>query len=220
MADNVPITAGAGTDIATDQLAGGAHIQVIKIADGTADSAARIPGDVANGLDVDVTRLPSLPAGEAVVGAVVGKTTVIAITPTISITAYAVGDAIGGLLTFADAARLSGGTLTVQAVILIDKDQEQAEIDLVLFDRTFTPSADNAVFNPSDADIANHIGTIKINPADYANFSTNCAATVRNVGLALKLNGSASLYGQMVIRGVQTYTSTAGLTIKLVVYQD
>jgi hypothetical protein len=42
MADNVAITAGAGTDVATDQLAGGEHVQKVKLLDGTADSATAI----------------------------------------------------------------------------------------------------------------------------------------------------------------------------------
>lgn len=56
MADNVAITAGAGTSVATDDVAG-IHFQRIKLVDGTADSAVAIPGDAANGLDVDVTRV-------------------------------------------------------------------------------------------------------------------------------------------------------------------
>jgi hypothetical protein len=56
MADNVAITAGSGTTIHTDETASG-HIQIVKLADGTADSTARIPGDATNGLDVDVTRV-------------------------------------------------------------------------------------------------------------------------------------------------------------------
>jgi hypothetical protein len=38
MADNVAITAGSGTDISTDELAGGEHVQHMKLMDGTADS--------------------------------------------------------------------------------------------------------------------------------------------------------------------------------------
>jgi hypothetical protein len=57
MANNVPITAGSGTDVATDDIAG-AHYQRVKITDGTEDSttplvvtaqgAARVAGDVAH----------------------------------------------------------------------------------------------------------------------------------------------------------------------------
>lgn len=67
MADNVAITAGTGTSIATDDV-GGAHFQKVKLIDGTADSSAAIPGDATNGLDVDVTRLPALPAGTNNIG--------------------------------------------------------------------------------------------------------------------------------------------------------
>lgn len=38
MADNVPITAGSGTNMATDQVATGEHYQKMKLFDGTADS--------------------------------------------------------------------------------------------------------------------------------------------------------------------------------------
>ena len=84
MADNVEITAGAGTPISTDEI-GGKHYQRIKIADGVDDSTAMIGGDAANGLDVDVTRiaagdnnignvdvvtLPAIPAGTNLVGKV------------------------------------------------------------------------------------------------------------------------------------------------------
>ncbi len=56
MADNVAITAGSGTPIATDDISG-VHYQKIKLFDGTSDSAAAIAGDATNGLDVDVTRI-------------------------------------------------------------------------------------------------------------------------------------------------------------------
>lgn len=69
MADNVPITAGSGTTIATDEV-GTDHYQKVKLVDGTADSSAAIPGDATNGLDVDVTRLPVLVTGDNTVGRV------------------------------------------------------------------------------------------------------------------------------------------------------
>lgn len=61
MPDNVtfqgtPATPPAGFVAATDDVAGIAY-QRVKLVDGTADSVAAIPGDAANGLDVDVTRV-------------------------------------------------------------------------------------------------------------------------------------------------------------------
>jgi hypothetical protein len=57
MADDVAITAGSGTTIATDD-AGGRHVQLFKLAISTDGSATLIPADATNGLDVDVTRWP------------------------------------------------------------------------------------------------------------------------------------------------------------------
>jgi hypothetical protein len=55
MADNVPITAGSGTDIATDQVTGTLeHVQIMKIAVSTDGSRTLVPADGTNGLAVDV----------------------------------------------------------------------------------------------------------------------------------------------------------------------
>lgn len=60
MADNVPITAGSGTTIGTDEVTIGAvlqHVQRVKLVDGTDGGTELIAGTAANGLDVDVTRV-------------------------------------------------------------------------------------------------------------------------------------------------------------------
>jgi len=67
MADNVAVTAGSGTTIATDDVAG-VHYQRVKLVNGTLDATDAIGGDATNGLDVDVTRLPALPAGTNNIG--------------------------------------------------------------------------------------------------------------------------------------------------------
>lgn len=68
MADNVAITAGSGTSIATDDAGAGGHVQLVKLAISTDGSATPIPAEATNGLDVDVTRLPALVAGTANIG--------------------------------------------------------------------------------------------------------------------------------------------------------
>jgi hypothetical protein len=59
VADTKTIDNGTLTDftIATDEIAG-TEYQIIKLADGTLNSTELIAGTAANGLDVDVTRLP------------------------------------------------------------------------------------------------------------------------------------------------------------------
>lgn len=58
MADNVPITAGSGTNIATDEVSGTLeHVQLFKLAISTDGSRTLVPADATNGIDVDVTRV-------------------------------------------------------------------------------------------------------------------------------------------------------------------
>jgi hypothetical protein len=68
MADGVSITAGTGTTILTDDTGVGGHAQVVKLAISTDGSGTLIPADAANGIDVDVTRLPALAAGTNNIG--------------------------------------------------------------------------------------------------------------------------------------------------------
>lgn len=139
-------------------------------------------------------------------------------TPTISTGIYASGDAIGGKLTFANAAASAGAGGRIVKVVIVDNDGEEAAIDLVLFDQDFTATADQAAFDPSDADLANCLGYIDILAADYASFVSNSvAARTDNSRLPFpfKLSTGTSLYGQMVVRGTPTYTADDDLTIKI-----
>lgn len=141
-------------------------------------------------------------------------------TPTISAAAiYAAGDALGELLTFANAALAAGGVGTITKIVILDRDSEDAPIDVVFFDRTFTNTADNAPFDPSDADLANNIGYVDVAATDYADFVDNSVAA-KTSGLRMPfdyvLNGT-SLFAQMVVRSAPTYTATTDITIKITV---
>lgn len=69
MADNLTLNAGTGgATLKTDELADLSHVQYVKLLDGTANGTGVIAGDATNGLDVDVTRLPALPAGTNNIG--------------------------------------------------------------------------------------------------------------------------------------------------------
>ena len=64
MADNVPITAGSGTDIATDQVTTtGEHVQLFKIAISADGDRTLVPATAADGLLVDISNA-SVPIGD------------------------------------------------------------------------------------------------------------------------------------------------------------
>lgn len=75
MADNVLVDNVSEADytVVTDEITspytgGTAQAQGVKLLSGTANANDVIPGDATNGLDVDVTRLPALPAGTNNIG--------------------------------------------------------------------------------------------------------------------------------------------------------
>lgn len=113
MADTITIPAtGSGTAapvVATDDVSG-VHYQRVKLVDGTADSTALIPGDASNGLDVDVTRVPTDPFGAnadaaSATGSISAKLRFIAAT----------GIPVTGTVTVGAHAVTNAGTFAVQA---------------------------------------------------------------------------------------------------------
>jgi hypothetical protein len=66
MTNNVSITSGSGTVIASDDVSG-VQYQRVKLVDGTEDSSAVIPGDATNGLWVNVKNSVPLPVNQSVI---------------------------------------------------------------------------------------------------------------------------------------------------------
>lgn len=143
----------------------------------------------------------------------------IAQTPTISSgSAYSAKDAVGGLLTFAAAARTGILSGVIEAVAVADKGAQLKALDLVLFSASVATPSDNNPFDPTDAEIATCIGIVKIVAGDYSDFNDNSIAAVRP-NLSYVLAGT-SMYGVLVARDTPTYTSTSDLTVTLTVRTD
>ena len=142
----------------------------------------------------------------------------IIVTPTITAGAYAAGDAVGGLLTFAQAASIYKGDAILTKIVIIDDAMQDAILDLWLFDQTFTPTADNDPFDISDADLQNCVGVLHIVAADYEDALDNSVATVEcEFDFTLVATGT-SLFGQLVNpTDTPTYAAIDDLTIKLTV---
>jgi len=199
MADNIAITAGTGTTVATDDVSG-VHYQRVKLVDGTLESVAAIPGDATNGLRVN-TR---------------GGGINITQTPTITAGAYSAKDAVGGLLTFANAVRVSGGSAVLNTVIIKDNDDEKAGLELWLFNADPTVVADNAAMDFTDANMLKCVGIVPISTSDYYSLADNGAACVRGIGLQFQC-AVTSLFGQLKCTGTPTYTATSDLSVIIAV---
>ena len=205
MADTVPITAGSGTTIGTDEVTIGGtlqHVQRVKLVDGTDGGTDLVPGTAARGLSVDARPL----------------VVALSATPTItSGTAYASGDAVGSTMTFTSAARASGGSILVASATLADASKQNAAIDLVLFDSAPTAATNDAAWAPSAADLAKVVGVVPFTA--YTTGSSTSITVVNNVGLEAVMSGSANLYGQLVVRATPTYGATNAIVVRLQIEQ-
>ncbi len=199
MADNVAITAGSGTAIAADDVSS-VFYQRVKL-DAGADGATSPIVDAA---------VPTvlLPTG--------GKAVDITVTPTVGGAAYVAKDAVGGLLTFANAARASGGSIIVDAATIVDKSQTMLLLDLVLFNATFSATADSSPFDPTDAELLTCIGVIPI--TTWVDFNDNSVAHRSGLGLTAVLVGT-SLFGQLVARSAGSLTN-GDIQVKLAITQN
>jgi hypothetical protein len=145
----------------------------------------------------------------------------VSVTPAITAGAYTAGDALGGLLTFANVVRVAGGGGEITKVVIVDNALQSAPVDLVLFRQTFTPTANNDPFGVSDADMQNCLGFIPVANTDYAEFANNCVATKAS-GLQMPFEyrlavGGTALFGQLVIRIGDTFGAVNDITVKMTV---
>lgn len=138
-------------------------------------------------------------------------------TPTItSGSAYASGNALGGLLTFS----ISGLSeqIKINNVVILDKSNQKSAIDLLLFNQKFTATADKSAIAISSADLLNLEAAISVLAADYATVGTGACAThgTGNNGINIRsLDQNMQLFGQLVARGTPTYGSTTDVVVKL-----
>jgi hypothetical protein len=190
MADNIPITVGSGTTIATDDVSG-VHYQRIKLVDGTLDGSTGIPGDAA-GLRTK------------------GNDFSVQVDFTVDAGAYAVGDALAAMGTFAGMASAAGKHAIINTIVLAPNGAMPAiafnlwvlEADLA------TPVAKNAAFTIVAADAPNILGIVPISSADYIPSQTSWnVATLRGVGLEYA-TVATSLYIYLVCTAVTAPVAT------------
>ena len=160
----------------------------------------------------------SLPAGTNPIGSVSTFGTTISQTPTVTAGAYSAGDAVGGLLTFANAARVAGGGGVIKDAIFLDDAGQDAAMELWLFSVTFTAMADNAAWNPSSADLRNLVAIIPTSSGAWYDAGTESAAMVE-IAQRYDLDGT-SMFGQLVTRGTPTFAATDDISVMIGLLQD
>ena len=121
---------------------------------------------------------------------------------------YASGDALGVVKTFTNLPEHG----VIHSIMVIDRDSENVNLDVVLFNRSITGTAANAAFAPTDAELSTLVGSVLI--STYKAFSTNSMAIATAIGLPYWAP-SGVLYVQCVTRGTPTYTAVTDVLIAL-----
>ena len=149
--------------------------------------------------------------GYNIIGAAIASSGIsISQTPTVTAGAYSAGDAVGGLLTFANAARVAGGGGVIKDLIILDDAGQDAELELWLFNATITAMADNAAWAPSEADLRKLVAIISTSDGAWFAAGTPSAARVE-ASQRYDLTAT-SMFGQLVTRGTPTFAATDDVT--------
>ena len=159
-----------------------------------------------------------LNASEVHLGQVGGEGITISQSPTVTVGAYSAGDAVGGLLTFANAGRFSGGGGVAKNVVLIDDAGTDVAMELWLFSETFTAMADNAAWAPSQADLRKLIGVVYSSDGAWAAAGT---PSINDIEISKRYDlAGTSMFGQLVTRGTPTFAATDDVTVKIALLRD
>lgn len=184
MADNVPITAGSGTDIAADDIAS-VWYQRMKLtvgADGTAT------GDVAGatldgGSGAGAYVIPRRPKSK-VTATIAGMTT--------ATTAYTAGDQLGTLVSLSSMTNASGGYGTITGLWVYDDSSVIGGLELYFFNASITPASDNAAFSVSSADMLKCCGSIIV--PTPVNTGNGYYISLNSVNFDYDTSGGTTLY--------------------------
>lgn len=205
MADNLTTTTTvstvpSGSVIATDD-AGGVHIQLMKLVDGTSDSTTRITG--ANGaLDVST------------------RSTVVDLTLSLDNgNVYADGDVLAATQELASAVRADGWGGVLVSMGLIDDDDQGQALDVVLFDSNVALGTENLAVSIADGDADNILGIIEVAGTDYVDLVNSQWVSKTNLGIVVLPASGTSLYVAAISRGTGTYT-TSGITLRFGILWD
>ena len=207
MADNSLRTPGSGEIVASDELTYSgdtAKIQLVRVVHVSGSEGSKTLTEM---VSVDALRVR-----------VHHDQLRIAVAPTMDTAAYATSDQFGPELTFANAARASGGTGRIVGVTVMDESDTSGPIDIWIFDSTTTPAGDNAVFSVADADLVKVVAVIQL-MGSYDGGAGRISQAF-NISVPYTCSGSANLYGVMMTRAAVDLVAADDITVVLYVDRD
>ena len=218
------------TQAAADDLKTDANLQVgdADVANGNpvpisdAGGAITVDGAVTlganSGVDIGDVDVTSVAAGETHLGEVGAATLVKEITFTLDTNAYADGDVLAATQEIASAVRVNAGTGIIQSVIILDKDDQGENLDVVFLKTNVSIGTENAAVSITDANADEIQGIVEVD--SYVDLVGSQLSTNPNLGIGVQADSAAtSLFIALISRGTGTYTAS-GITAKITILQD
>lgn len=145
---------------------------------------------------------------------------------TVTASGYTAGNAVGGLMTVANAARVSaslgasgtGGIL--QNVAMNSKSTQTTQVDVFIFDANPSGStcSDKTAFVLASADFDKVIGVAHITDWTAGNVASMGQAS--NLAMAFNLSSATSIFACAVTRATPTFASTSDISFKYEILRD
>lgn len=140
--------------------------------------------------------------------------------------AYTAGNAVGGLITFANAARVSGASGNagtsglVLSAIVNAKSAQTTQMDLVVFNANPSGSTctDKSAISVAAADFDKVLGVAHV--VDWTALGTPSAGQAQNLAMPYALSSATSLYGCLVTRSTPTFAATTDISVSLRVVRN
>lgn len=142
-------------------------------------------------------------------------------TPVLDTNIYAADDQMSTLQTVTFQNPVRGAELT--QIEVLDKAKQSVALDLYFFKNSVTLAADNAASSISDTDMQECISVVNIATGDYDADAANSVATVQlNPGLALRGANpkSAVVYVALITRGGTPTYAAGSLVVSLQAMKD
>jgi len=154
-------------------------------------------------------------AEDGSLGGVIGQTgspaDVITVTPVCEVSSLDAGDVAFDTIVITNAARLSGGTVRLDTISLIDKADQKAQLELVFFNALTSLGTLDAAPSISDANALTIVGRHTIAVADYLDIGGASIVNLGGIGKLMKTVGGRHLYVAAFVPGTPTYGAADAL---------
>jgi len=137
------------------------------------------------------------------------------VTLSLNTSQYASGDVLADTQAITAAMHVNGGAGVIDSVVVLDKDDQAAALDLVFLQTNVAIGTENSAVSITDTAADEVLGVVEVAAGDFVDLVNNQVAFKGNLGIIVQApSGVDDLYVAAISRGTGTYTAS-GITLKI-----